>query len=354
MITNNFGFFGLGLEEAFGFPVTLIEEIGEGSVFWRVVTPHGEACLKRFRAVGEVANATRASLFLHDSGFAHTPKVIPTVDGRPYVRSPMTDPVWYLALFEWVEGSDSDPAPTLGEWLGEAPRGSDEYREIAAQMGRFLGRFHEAARGYLPWPVDRDAAFWVWSFQRIRHQVRLARSRVAVEERPEIKQLVETALENCEPVLEEVIGRAEQSVHLFQVVLGGCRDRNDVRHCDLHLGNFLIGADGLMIIDLAELEPGPRIKEAYGLWQFDDESNALAVQAYCEEVQVTKAEVELFPVINDRIEGWRRFLDGYLSGDWTDEMMLNYHWHVDGDYREKREHLLASAEILQEISTRVG
>jgi hypothetical protein len=74
LIVNNFDFFGLGLEEAFGFPVTLIEEIGEGFFFWRVGTPHGEACLKRFRAVGEVATATRASLFLHDRGFTQLPK----------------------------------------------------------------------------------------------------------------------------------------------------------------------------------------------------------------------------------------------------------------------------------------
>ena len=285
--------------------IKLIEAVGDGQFFWHVDTPPGEACLKRFRAIGEVESSTLASLYLHERGVTHTPRVIPAADGRPYVRSPMTDPVWYLVLLEWVPGVGSDEkASTLWKWLGRTEKGSPQYRGAAEQKGRFLGRFHEASQGFRAWPVDRDATFWVWNFQRVRHQVALAHSRVRTEERPKIKELVETALAGCEPVLDEVIHRAERHFDLFETVLNGCRERADVRYCDLHLGNFLIGEEGLMIIDLAELEPGPRITEVHGLWRFDETSNELAARAYCEETQLTLAEVDLFPIINDRIGGF--------------------------------------------------
>ena len=165
--------------------------------------------------------------------------------------------------------------------------------------------------------------------------------------RPEIKQLVESAIENCEPYLDDLVQRVEQSADLFRTVLAGARERQDVRHCDLHQGNFLISAEGLVIIDLAELEPGPRIQEARSLWSAD-RAPELAVRAYCEEVQLTKEEVELFPVICDPINGWRRFFDGYLSGDWTDEMLTGYHWHLSG-YERKLEQVAEAAEILREV-----
>ena len=219
-------------------------------------------------------------------------------------------------------------------------RDSEEYRRAAEEFGRALGRFHLSARGFQSWPSDREADFWIWNFRRVQAQVKLARSQLMNEERPEIRQLVESALENCEPYLGDVVQRAEQNVELFRSVLRESRQREDVRHCDLHSGNFLIGADGLIIIDLAELHPGPRILEAPGLWD-GDQAQELAVQ-------LTKAEVELFPVINDSIDGWRRFFDGYLSGDWTDEMLTNYYWHVHG-YEVKQERLALTADTLREV-----
>ena len=116
----SFEYFGYGLEDSYGFDISLIDEIEDGFL-WRVHTAHGEACLKRFRKAIEVENSTAASIYLHNHGFTRTPKVIPTVEGKPYVRSPMTDPVW-CALFEWVPGRGGEVAPTL--WACQERRDS--------------------------------------------------------------------------------------------------------------------------------------------------------------------------------------------------------------------------------------
>lgn len=347
---SSYEYFGFGLEDAFGFGISPLEEIDDGYM-WHVATDRGEACLKRFRGRSAAETSAGSSLYVHERGFKRTPRLISAADGRPYVRSPMTDPVWYLALFEWVRAEGSEPAPTLREWQNQVGADSGTCRRVAEDLGSALGQFHEASRGFCPWSIDREADFWVWSIGRIRLQARLARSRLATEDRPEIRELVSAALENCEPFIDGVVETAEQSLDLFRDVMAQAREREDVRHCDLHLGNFLIGADGLMLIDLAELEPSPRIyKDPRCLWSFGEEEAVLsAVRAYCAEVKLTQEEIDLFPIINDPIDSWRRFLDGYLSGDWTEEMMLNYSGNIQ-DYARKKTHMSWAAEILRECT----
>ena len=343
----SYDYFSIGIQDAFGFEISLIEEI-ENGFMWHVATDRGEACLKRFQNRVAAETSARSCLYVHERGFQRTPKLIPTAAGQPYVRSPMTDPVWYLALFEWVSGSGWEPAPTLYEWQDRASVDLEDCRRVAEDLGTALGQFHRAARGFCQWPLDRQADFWVWSMRRTRRQARLVRARLATEERPEIEQLVYAALDSCEPFLDGIVARTEQNVELFSTVLAQARKREDVRHCDLHLGNFLIGSDGLMIIDLAELEPSPRIyKDPRCLWGFkEEEAVASAVHAYCEKVELTREEVELFPIINDPIDSWRRLFDGYLSGDWTDEMMLNYSGNVQ-DYPGKKARMSCAAELLK-------
>jgi len=60
----------------------------------------------------------------------------------------MTDPVWYLALFEWVNGSGREPAPTLFEWQDQASVDLEDCRRVAKELGTALGQFHQAARGF--------------------------------------------------------------------------------------------------------------------------------------------------------------------------------------------------------------
>lgn len=84
----------------------------------------------------------------------------------------------------------------------------------------------------------------------------------------------------------------------------------------MNAGNVLLGSDGLMIMDLAEVEPSPRLyKDLRGLWDYwrDEETAVLATTTYQEEAQLSSDEVELLPIVNAPIDSWRRFMDGYLS-----------------------------------------
>ena len=228
----SFEYFGHGLEDLYGFGISLIDEIEDGFL-WRVQTDHGEACLKRFRKAIEVENSTGASIYLHDRGFTRTPEVIPTAEGQPFIRSPMTDPVWWLALFEWVPGRSGEVAPTL--WHCQERRDSthEAHSQVAVDFALTLARFHQAACGYRAWATDRNAEFWIWSFQRIRSQCDQVKLRLKNEESTSVKDLLQEALEECAPILDVSIRRAEQNFELFRSVLSLARERQDVRHCDV-------------------------------------------------------------------------------------------------------------------------
>ena len=95
-----------------------------------------------------------------------------------------------------------------------------------------------------------------------------------------------------------------------------------------------------MITDLAEVEPSPRIyMDIRGLYCWTDERTAvLAMTKYQEAARLSREEVQLIPIINDPIDFWRRLMDGYLSGDWTEEMLTNYRGNVT-DYGKQKERL---------------
>lgn len=346
---KSFEYFGYGLEDAYGFGISLIDDIDDGFL-WRVHTDHGEACLKRFRSAIEVENSTAACIYLHDRGFTRTPRVIPTAEGKLYIRSPITDPVWWLALFEWVPGEGGEAASTLWERQDQIDSSDDECGEVAADFAHTLARFHEASRGFRPWPTDRDAEFWVWNFQRIRSQVEQVRQRLLDEERDAVRRLLEESLEECRPILDASIRRAEESFQLFRSVISLARERQEVRHCDMHAGNFLLGSDGLMIMDLSEIEPGPRIyKDTRNLWDFwaDEKTAVLATTTYLDSARLSMEEVDLLPIINDPIDYWRELMDGYLSGDWTEVMLTNYRGNVT-HYGKQKERLELVTAVLRE------
>ena len=81
---------------------------------WRANTDHGQAYLKRFLKKSEIETSTRAAIYLHDRGFTGTPRLIPASSGQRFVLSPMTDPVWYMALFEWVPGEGEKTRADVG------------------------------------------------------------------------------------------------------------------------------------------------------------------------------------------------------------------------------------------------
>ena len=345
-----YDYFALDLEDAFGFDISLIEEIGEGDHFWRVQTREGEACLKRFRHGIEVETSTRASVYLHSRGFSRTPKVIPTADGRLFVRSPITDPVWCLALFEWVAGPQGETARNGWQWQSDS-QGSKQL-PVAQDFGRTLASFHEAIRGFRAWPNDRDADFWVRRSRRLAKLVELVRRRLSEEDRATIKKFLQDSVEFFDPLVAESVDRASRSHSLFRSVVMRASDRQELRHCDAHQGNFLVGSQGVMLMDLAEVEAGPRIyHDVRSLWGMSNEGLALrALSAYHEVSPFTADEIELLTIINDPIDNFRRLMDGYLSGDWTEEMILNYQGLIR-DYDRHTERLAGAAALLRELAS---
>ena len=343
----SFHYFADGLRSAYGFSIDLVEEI-DHEHFWRVQTERGEACLKRFRHHSHADTSTSASMYLHDRGFRRTPRVILTTDGQRYVRSPITDPVWWLALFEWVPGVDGKPAPDFWEWRLSPERTAAVDGEVASDLARSFAGFHEAICGFRPWPTDRGTDFWIWNIGRVKRQSELVKRRLETEDREPIRRLLAGAIENCAPHLDDAISRAEGARGLFDAVLGRAASRGEWRHCDVWMHNFLRGCDGVWIMDLDEAEPGPQIYRDLGclggVWDWETEITAL--QIYSETAPLTPEELDLYPIINNPIDGWRRLLDGYLSGDWTDEMLMNYDGNVK-DFEGKCERLERKVAVLR-------
>ena len=64
---QGFDYFGYGLEDSYGFGISLIDEIEDGCL-WHAQTDHGECCLKSPQG-DRGQNSTAVSMYVHDRGF---------------------------------------------------------------------------------------------------------------------------------------------------------------------------------------------------------------------------------------------------------------------------------------------
>ena len=75
----------------------------------------------------------------------------------------------------------------------------------------------------------------------------------------------------------------------------------------------------------------------------------LATNTYQEAARLSREEVELLPLINDPIDSWLRFMDGYLSGDWTELMLTDYANFCEELWREKERLELVTAVLHERV-----
>ena len=344
-------YFFIGLEQAFGFPITFVDEIEELGI-WQVQTPDGEACLKRFRRYDEAETATEAALYLHRRGFAGTPNVILTKDGRPFVRTTISDPSWWLALFEFIPGEGGGPAPNLYAYKDLCDTNDTSFEAALVKAAQVLADFHEAIRGFRTWPVDRDVQFWIENRRRTEHLTTLLQGVLENEERREVREALEDCLGIYDPsLLRRSVSQAEQAAELYKSVIGQEKKQKGMRHCDTHAGNFLVGANGITLMDLAEVQAGPRVYRDLGCltWALggDNDEMTEALMAYHEIARLSRDEIELFPIINDPVDNWRKLLEGYLSGDWSEEWITPYYSGSVKPYERISNRLSLATEALR-------
>jgi len=334
-------YFLLGFEAIYGFPIDLVREI-EPRWIWQVRTPHGHACLKVFRKRDQAYTSAQAGHYLHERGFRFTPGVIPTKDGDLVARpTGITDPPWWITLTEWIPGGTPYYLSKSGRDL--------------AQAARILADFHVAIRGFRPWPGDLCVERWILSWERIHLLTELAEEAIKTEQRPEFCERLKEGLSRYRPLVDQRLERAVAARDLYAAAVEAEKSRGAQRHGDLNAGNFLIGEDCMMLIDLAQIEPGLRIVRDVGnlAWAFSasDAEIERAMVAYHQQAPLSPEEVELLPIVNDPVCNWGGLIDGYLSGDWTQQMFVaGYDGCVKGP--ERFAHGLAvAASALRRIVT---
>ena len=303
------------LEEAYGFPMRYLEEI-EPRWLWRVGTPEGGVCLKCFRKRNEAVTSAAAGQYVREHGFDSTPRVIPTKEGRLVVGPGTGNPAWYAVLFEWVP--DAMPLSEV-----DAERRGPYMEDV----GRTLARFHVAIRGFGEWPLEHSVDGFLSRWERVRRLTELLKAVLSEERRIHIAKRLATGLALYEPMVASSKARAEQLRGSIATVLESERASRAQRHCDTIRGNFLISPKGVTLLDLAEVEPGPRVQDvASAAWAlaWDDDEAVRTLRAYQVVAPLSDDEIALIPIVRDPVLAWGTLLEGYLSGDWTEDMLTAY------------------------------
>ena len=168
-------------------------------------------------------------------------------------------------MFEFVPGEGGDPAPSLYAYKDLYDKNGMSFKTALVKAAQVLAGFHEAIRGFRTWPVDRDVQFWIENRRRTEYLTTLLQEVLENEER----RVVREALEDClgiydPPLLRKSVSQAEQAAELYRSVIVQEEKQKGMRHCDTHAGNFLVGANGIMLMDMAEVQAGPRIYRDLG------------------------------------------------------------------------------------------